>query len=251
MDGFIYYQGNQLKPKTFCDYADKYCSVFQNQVDLPSEGEYPVVVAGYNFFSKLMQEMSGLAYGMGSSLLSGKIGQKIFNDKFTLYQDSDPVTTFDTFFDDEGTINKDFRYDLIKDGVLLTPYTDKKFSQQFNLPHTGAAGSAYDGVPGLSSPSYAVEGSGKTLKELLGGEKAILVLIASGGDFTPEGAYASPVQLAYLIEDGEWVGRLPQLQISSHLFKIFGEDYIGRSSDKIFELSHQNYFTVRMNVRKI
>lgn len=53
------------------------------------------------------------------------------------------------------------------------------------------------------------------------------VVIASGGDMTPEGHYATPVQMAYLVEKGKLVGRLPELNISGNFFELLGKDYLG------------------------
>ena len=51
--------------------------------------------------------------------------------------------------------------------------------------------------------------------------------MASGGDTTPDGHFATPVQMAYLMEDGRLVGRLPELNISGSFFDLLGSDYIG------------------------
>ncbi len=48
-----------------------------------------------------------------------------------------------------------------------------------------------------------------------------------GGDMTPEGHYATPVQMAYLVENGKLVGRLPELNISGNFFELLGKDYLG------------------------
>jgi len=252
IDGVVGYTSRKFDANAFANHVDKYCNAFANLVELPAEGDYPVIFTGHDskVFSRLISDLNGLSYGAGSSLLSGKIGQKIFNDNFSLYQYSDPKYTGGPFFDDEGIVNKNFRYDLIRNGELITPYTDKKFAAEFDLCLTGAASSAYDGIPSLDAPDFAIESTGKTLKELISGERGILVSMASGGDFTPEGAYATPVQVAFLVENGEMVGRLPQFQVSSHLFKMFGDDFVGRSSDKVFELDEDNYLVLRMKVSK-
>ena len=54
--------------------------------------------------------------------------------------------------------------------------------------------------------------------------------MASGGDTTPGGHFATPVQMAYLMEDGKFVGRLPELNIAGDVFDMLGKDYIGAVS---------------------
>lgn len=51
--------------------------------------------------------------------------------------------------------------------------------------------------------------------------------MASGGDATPDGHFATPVQMAYLMEDGELVGRLPDLNVSGSFYDMLGKDYLG------------------------
>ncbi len=51
--------------------------------------------------------------------------------------------------------------------------------------------------------------------------------MAGGGDMTPGGHFATPVQMSYLIEDGKLVGRLPDLNISGNFYDLLGSDYIG------------------------
>jgi len=79
----------------------------------------------------------------------------------------------------------------------------------------------------------------------------ILVWIASGGDFTSEGAFATPVQLAYLFDGNNRVGRLPELSVSSHLYDMFGKDFCGVSTDSLTSLAKANLAVMNMNVTKM
>ena len=66
----------------------------------------------------------------------------------------------------------------------------------------------------------------RSLNELVPG-KAVYVVMASGGDTTPDGHFATPVQMAYLMENGKLVGRLPELNIGGNFYDMLGNDYIG------------------------
>lgn len=85
----------------------------------------------------------------------------------------------------------------------------------------------------------------------MGGKKAIFVLMAEGGDFTPEGKFASPVQLSFLFDGEKFMGRLPQINISSHLYDMFGKDYIGVGKDSISKLSKSNCIAMNMKATEI
>ena len=159
------------------------------------------------------------------------------------------------FFDAEGTVNDDHRCTLIRGGVLVAVRTDKKNAAKYGLPLTGSARGEYDSVPTLGSPpsdlpSLQIASTGKTMKELLDGRKGFLVWIASGGDFAPDGHFETPVQLAYLFDGEKLLGRLPELSISSHLYDMLGQDFIGVSSDSLTSLSKLDVIAMNMKVRR-
>jgi PmbA protein len=79
----------------------------------------------------------------------------------------------------------------------------------------------------------------------------IFILIASGGDFTPDGHFASPVQLAFLFDGERFVGRLPELSISSSLQEMFGRNFAGVSRDDIFELENTKVTVMNMSVERL
>ena len=104
--------------------------------------------------------------------------------------------------------------------------TTKKSSDQFGLPNLGTAAAAYDGVPSLGFNRFYAEPTAPTLSALIPG-KAIYVVLTSGGDTTPDGHFAAPVQMSYLMENGKLVGRLPELNIGGNFFDLLGKDYLG------------------------
>ena len=74
------------------------------------------------------------------------------------------------------------------------------------------------------------------------------MMIASGGDTTPDGHFATPVQLAFLLEDGKLVGRLPEISIGGNFFDMLGKDYIGTVYDWPFKKAQ--LAAVMMDVNK-
>ena len=190
-------------------------------------GRYPVVLGAETLLSGYIRHFVGDLYAAGASLLSGKLGEKLFSEKLTLQDDMDPATAFGAcFFDDEGVVAPKMRPTYVENGVLKGLLTTKKTAAAYGLPVFGTATAAYDGVPDIGAHNFRLEATAGTLRELAPG-KAILVLLAQGGDATPEGRFASPVQMAYLLEDGEYRGRLPDIGISGDFFDLFGRDYIG------------------------
>ncbi len=198
-------------------------------------GRWPVVAMPQDLFGTTLQHFVGDLYAAGASLLSGRLGEKVFSGKLTLCDDMNPDTSFETcFFDAEGCVAKDYRPVLVENGVLKSLLTTKKTASQYGLPNTGTANAPYDGVPSIGFHGCFLAKTAETLKELVPG-KAVLLMIASGGDTTPEGHFATPVQLAFLLEEGKLVGRLPEISIGGNFFDMLGKDYIGTVYDWPFK----------------
>lgn len=217
-----------------------------------NDGEtLPVIFADDGLASFFYQHLHGKLFAAGASMFSGKLGEKFFSDKFTLNINRDPKTLA-TFFDGEGTTLPNDRFSLIENGVIKAPYTSKKVAKDFNLPLTSSAGFVYDAIPDVTPVGLDIADNGKTLHELIGNQKAVLVEMASGGDYTAQGEYSTPVQVAYLWENGKIVGRLPQIAVSSTVLKLFGDDYIGKATDGPIKNNPMfKYLAFNMKVNKI
>jgi len=228
----------------FLKNMDALLGAFSIPAALPVTGKPLIVINQSEVLRKLLEELSGRKMGRGASLFTGKTGRPLFAEHFSLVRNASEEVFGEPFFDMEGTTLTQDRMTLIDRGVILTPYADKKTAADFGLPLTASAGGGYDDVPALASHSLTISSDGRTLKELLQGELGIYVVVASGGDFTSEGLYASPVQMAYLTDGERLLGRLPEFSISSRLFDLFGNDYVGVAADTPF--SHEHLAVIRM-----
>ncbi len=253
MDGFICFQDRRYDRNDFLSMSDEILSAYKNKVDF-TEGSYPVVFLTIDGtpLLKFITDLNGRSFGTDTSLFSGNLEKKLFNKEFTLYNSLNPDDAcLVPFFDAEGTINESYRYALIEDGILKAANTDKKNAALYKLPYTGSAEGAFDGTPQPGFQNPKVKESDKTAKELLGGDKGILVLMASGGDFTPKGDFATPVQLAYFFDGEKLIGRLPELQLSSNVFEMYGNNYRGVSKNVVWPLGGIKSMILDMKVSKI
>ncbi len=253
MDGFIVFKDRRYNRNDFLSMSDEILSAYKNRVDF-TEGNYPVVflTADETPLLKFMSDLDGRSFGTDTSLFSGKLEKKLFSKEFTLYNSLNPEdANLMPFFDSEGTINESYRYPLIEDGILKAANTDKKNAALYKLPYTGSAVSTFDGTPQPGFPNPKVKASDKTAKELFGGDKGIMVLMASGGDFTPQGDFATPVQLAYFFDGEKLIGRLPELQVSSNVFDMYGSAYRGVSKNAVWPLGGNKSMIMDMKVSKI
>jgi len=232
------------------------CDAYKEKADFSEENEkIPVIILGmggpHEFLFKFLTDLEGNEFGSGASLFSGKTGEKLFSDEFSLLINRDAKNTYNNFFDGEGTVLPDDKFALIENGVLKSPYTTKRIAKKYGYSLSGSASFGYDSTPSSTSEALAVARSDKTIKELLGGRKAIYSVMAAGGDFTPQGEYASPIQAAYLYDGENFLGRLPQLSMSSNVIYMFGKDFIGASNDGGTRGHPWSFLALDMNVRKI
>ena len=229
-DTFFGWSGDYFNADELLNEFKKEYDAFFRPVTLES-GHYPVLSVPEELLSSFGRHFSGDLYAAGASLLSGKLGQPVFSDRLSVKDDRNPATAQTICcFDAEGCTAPDFRPELVENGVLKGLMTTKKTATQHGLPNLGSADAAYDGVPEPGLHRLWVEPTAKSLRELVPG-KAVFAVVASGGDATPEGHFATPVQMAYLMENGELVGRLPELNISGEFFELFGKDYLGTVHD--------------------
>lgn len=215
------------------------------------EGEYPVFFLPGDLFSSFLMQFYGTFYASGGSLLSGKLGERVFNENLTFCSDKNLNTNPSAcFFDDEGEIAPDdFRQPLIKDGVFTNVLTCKGYSDSFGLPEAATASSVYDGVPDMGYEGSWIKPTAKTVS-LLAPEKAVLVVLASGGDMTPDGHFATPVQMSYLVEKGEIVGKLPDISVSGNFFEMLGGGFLGAVENAFFPSQKSDYICVKADVTK-
>ena len=225
-DTGFFFKGDRFDEEALLSEFKKQYDAFYLPADL-TPGRYPVVLDASDLFGTVLRQFIAETYVSGASLLSGKLGQKAFSERLSLKSDMNPATNAGTrFFDTEGCVASDLRPALIEKGVLTGLLTTKKSAERFELPNLGTAEAAYDGVPGLGFRRFFVEPTAKTLGALVPG-KAVYVVMTSGGDMTPGGRFAAPVQMAYLMENGELVGRLPDLNIGGEFYDMLGKDYLG------------------------
>ncbi len=244
-DSFIVYISREYNFEEMLKEARNSLDAYLISASLPKD-RMPVILSQEEVLGKFTESLNGETIGTGVSLFTDKINTKVFHEDFSLYQDRSDTRYHLPFFDMEGTVSDQNRLALIDHGLIKYAFTDKKNASLFSLPLTGAAGGQYDDVPSLTSPSLNVAYGDRTLKELLGGELAVLAKITAGGDYTNSGDFATPVQDAYLTDGERILGRLPELSITGNLYDMFGKDFIGCSSDTPFMTNHA--LVMRMNI---
>ena len=240
--------GKVTEQKIVDDVKALHDTYFGEKVTLP-DGKYPMIFAPTEITGQILKDFIAEMYVSGGSLFKGKLGEKIFNEKLTYAVDRNPVTNHSAaFYDAEGEIAPNYRAKIIENGVFKNVLNCKNTATMFGLPLAKTAAGAYDGVPSIGFPGSYAEPTANDVTELLGEEKAIYILITSGGDITTEGVLGLPVQLAFLVENGKFTKRLTDFTISSNVMDVLGEDFIGVTKKDVFASLEEGVMVAKMQL---
>ena len=240
-DTFLAHQGRKFEFDQCLADARQILTAHRTLLEMPEGKEQLFITdaAGGNGLAGigiLHQALNGQKYHVGASLFQNKLGEKLFSERVSIVGDrSGEDSAFATFFDDEGVVRENDKVAFIKNGVLKNLMTDKKYAALLGTESTACASAPYDGAPTLSSCAIRVAPTGETAAELTTGQDAIFICMASGGDWTDDGNFATPVQCAYVYRDGKLIGRLPEFTMTVKLDELFGDRFVGCSTDKIFD----------------
>lgn len=220
------------------------CDAFLKQLPHVEEDEV-IVIGDYEPIQYAVQHLIADMYFNNASLLSGKLGQKLFNERFSLLINRDPSQQINLdFFDAEGVVNDNFVNYIVKNGVLERLLTCKRSAAQYNTENLGAAAANYTGVPNIGAGGFEVANTAKNLSELVTG-KAVYLSVTGGGDMTPSGDISMPVNVAYLYEEGKLLGKLPEFAVSANLFELLNDGFVGVCEQGLFEFGKQKYFVYK------
>ena len=240
--------GKVTEQKVVDDVKALHDAFFGEKVTLP-DGKYPMIFAPTEILGQILKDFIAEYYVSGGSLFKGKLGEKIFNEKLTVAVDRNPVTNHSAaFYDAEGEIAPNYRACLVKNGVFQNVLNCKNTAAMFGLPLSKTAAGAYDGVPSIGFPGCYTAPTATDVKELLGAEKAIYILISSGGDITTEGVLGLPVQLAFLVENGKFTKRLTDFTISGNVQDVLGDDFIGVTKKDVFASPEEGVMVAKMQL---
>jgi len=230
-DGYFSFSLRDFDKEVFTKMADNYLANYETELELPEE----IIINSqyYGLLGALSSNLDGESIALKTSLLSDKIGEKVFSEDFTLLHDvSDKECWFNRFWDGDGCVNENDRRVFIDKGVVVTGYADKKNADKYNIPHTGNAYMSMADIPGAGGLNLRITRSEKSIKELLDGRYCVIPVMYSGGGFADNGDYTMPVQCAMLSDGEKILGKVPPFTIVSSMYDMFGKDFIGVGSDQ-------------------
>lgn len=165
--------------------------------------------------------LSGQSVAQKASPLAGKVGEKLFDGRLTIFEDPNLGASACTF-DDEGTLTS--RKVLIDQGVVNEFYWDRRWAARAGFQPTG---NGFRG--GLSRPSPGLVNScmapGKTSTEDLIAEmdEGLIIeqVLGAGQSNQLAGEFSVNLDLGYKVEKGEIVGRVKNTMVAGSIFEAF------------------------------
>jgi len=253
----FFYRGRRFSRDVFADAVKLMGDAWAKEIKIKDEPCMPVVFSCANRspFTDLFHHLHGERVGNGTSRFSGKLNHLLFHPTFTLYSSHDIENLITPFFDMEGTVLRleenplaPFRCPLIKEGVLVAPYTDKRTAKQYQLPLTSNAVGAYNRVPFPGISHFQLCQTHETLIDVLQGNLGILVVNVKEIHHSTSGEFSCFTKVAYLTDGENLLGRVPPLHIQTNTMNMFGDGYMGCSKHPLYPLFCNEAFASKAHI---
>ncbi|HHX64453.1 MAG TPA: TldD/PmbA family protein [Chloroflexi bacterium] len=173
----------------------------------------------------IMQAVSGESVQRGTSPLSNRLGEQLFDRRLTVWDDPTlPGRPGSASYDDEGVPCR--RKALIENGVARGFLFDLKTAALMETESTGNGSRGLFSTPSPSATNLIIEPGDTPLSDILKGiDRGLLVddVLGLGQGNTISGAFSNTVGLAYVIEGGEIVGRVKDVSIAGNIYQDLRE----------------------------
>lgn len=223
----------------------KYFKAFENRVSFHEffkdssksatfKGKLPTLLIHPedHFFSKIMKEFTGREYHKGSTIFNNCLGKRIFHEDITMVDSCCPESgTVFMPFDMEGILRENSDFVLIEKGILKNLAYDLKNARKYKVKPSG---NGFRGITSNGSTGFTnlnILPGNKTIKELTK-IPTVMPFVCAGGDILDNGDYSTPVQLGFIVQDGQIIGRLPEFTMHTSLGNAFLNDFVSLSSER-------------------
>jgi PmbA protein len=194
-------------------------------VDAPV-GAVPVVFSARGFagalLSPLMSGFSGKAVLQGVSPLVGKQGQRLMDQRFSLWDD--PQMAYapgSRMCDDEGMPTR--KLSLVDRGAIGAFLYDLQTAAQAGVESTASAHRGVSSLPSPGSSVIVVDGGDTSYEEMLrdmGDGLVVERLLGAGQSNILGGDFNANVLLGYRVEGGRVTGRVKNTVISGNVYRV-------------------------------
>jgi len=194
-----------------------------------STGKLPVVFTPKGvrsaFITPLALAFNGKMVLEGASPLVGKRGERLFDERLSLWDDATiHYRPASRPCDDEGVPSQ--RTPLIEKGVVAEFLYDLQTAAIAGSRSTGSGSRARGGMPTPSVSALVIEEGDTAFDDMIRDMKEGLViemLIGAGQGNVLGGEFSGNVLLGYKVENGEIVGRVKDTMVSGNIYDVLKE----------------------------
>jgi PmbA protein len=186
--------------------------------------------AADNLISPLLTALSGKLVQKGSSVLAGKMNERVLDESISIWDDpSVPWAPGSGPCDDEGLPTRKFA--LVEEGRVSSFMLDLQTAGLLDMPPTASGYRSWSSRPSPASSNTVVSGGDVPYEELLGGLERGLVVdqtLGSGQSNTLAGEFSVNVSLGFLIENGEIRGRIKNCMVAGNVYELLNNvEWVG------------------------
>lgn len=189
-------------------------------------GQYPVIFAAKTMSLLLATfEMgcNGKLVQKGISPLLGKLGEKMIDERVSIFDDATLDFAVGSYpLDGEGT--RSSRTPLFEKGVLKNYLFDLRTAGMMSTKSTGNGSRGFSSQPTPGCTNIIVETGDMTLEDMIKDVRyGVLVdqVLGGGQSNTLAGEFSVNLDLGFLIENGELVGRVKDCMLAGNVFDAF------------------------------
>jgi predicted Zn-dependent protease len=174
--------------------------------------------------------LGGQSVKEGRSFMSGRIGEQVTGERFTLTDDALDRRTLGIPFDVEGTPKR--KVTLVEDGIARGPVYDRASARAAGTRSTGHAADPSRYAPGGHAANLTMAGGSATRDELIRGVGRGVLITRFHYTNTPDPRAATMTGTTrdgtFLIEDGKIKGALANVRYTMSALDLFaGIDVLG------------------------
>lgn len=213
-------------------YHEQFLAAENKQLNIADKSLPILLIDNMEPLKKLKESFLINKYSEGSSLFSGKVGSNLFHSDVSIIdQNYNPSCGQIDFFDGEGVV-RDGELKLIDNGKFVSTISDLRFAKKFQTTSTGNGKRIYNRGVNLGFNQLIFNKGKNSLEKILSKlDRCIVALVSVGGDSNDLGEFSSPVQISYLVEKGEVVGKMPQFTFKTSVDKYLKTNFIEMSSN--------------------
>jgi len=166
---------------------------------------------------------NGKVVQKGASVLAKRLGERVLDPRVTLWDD--PLVDYrpgSMAVDDEGVPAR--RKPIFENGVLKEFLYDLQTAGHMGAQSTGNGVRCYSSAPSPGSANVRLAGGSTPWRKILSGLKRGLLIeaaLGAGQSNVLAGAFSVNVELGFLIENGEIVGRVKDCMLAGNAFDAF------------------------------